>query len=169
MAKIIIFRGRAYKLRSDGYYGSDNWGRGECLLHRAKWLHYRGPIPKGFDIHHRDGDKSNNRLSNYEIIDRSAHRRLHMLERIARGELSPPSAEALRLAAQWHASPEGLAWHSENGKRAWINREWYGLKCQSCGKDYQSPYPNKSRFCHPNCKQDALRRRRGVPVRGRRK
>jgi hypothetical protein len=167
MAKFKMFRGRKYRL-SDGYYKAENWGQGSSSLHRAKWEYYRGPIPEGFDVHHRDGDGANNAMANLELVEHSEHMRQHTLERIARGELKPPSAVALRLAAEWHASDEGLAWHSENGKRSWDKRVWHRLECQECGREFRSPYPNKTRFCHLNCKMSALRRRSGKPERGRR-
>ena len=50
------------------YYRADNWGSGETTLQRAKWRHYRGEILEGFDVHHRDGDKTNNRLLQPRIV-----------------------------------------------------------------------------------------------------
>jgi hypothetical protein len=159
MAKFKVFNGRKYRL-TGRYYRAENWGTGPCNLHRARWEYYRGPIPAGFAVHHKDGDGTNNKLSNLELIERREHSRQHTLARIARGELKPPTALAHKRAAEWHASEEGLAWHSKNGKQAWKNRVWHKLECQECGRPYSSPYPNKSKFCHPNCKMAALRRRR---------
>jgi hypothetical protein len=158
MAKFIAFQGRKYRL-SGRYYRAENWGKGISNLHRARWEHYRGPIPEGFDVHHKDGDGTNNKLANLELVERREHARQHTLARIARGELKPPSDLARARAAAWHASPEGLAWHSINGKRAWKNRVWHPLECQECGKAFKSPYPNKTKFCHLNCKMAAFRRR----------
>jgi hypothetical protein len=161
--KFVMFKGRKYRL-SGRYYRAENWGEGASSLHRAKWEHYRGAIPDGFDVHHKDGDGANNLLSNLELFERSAHQRMHTKERIARGELSPPGELARERAAEWHASPEGLAWHSENGKQSWEAREWHGCVCQECGREFNSPYPTRAKFCHLNCKMQALRRRRGKPV-----
>ena len=166
MAHVVTFQGRKYKL-SGGYYKALAWGRGPSALHRAKWEHYRGPIPEGFDVHHKDGDGTNNKLSNLEVISRGKHRSQHMLERHAQGLMRPPGREALVKAAQWHASPEGLAWHSKNGRRAWDKRVWHKLECQECGRLFRSPYPNTAKFCHLNCKMAAFRRRHGYSERGR--
>lgn len=159
MAKFVVFKGRKYRL-SGRYYKAEDWGSGPSSLHRARWEYYRGAIPEGFDVHHEDGDGTNNKLANLTLVERREHARQHTLERIARGELKPPSALARARAAEWHASPEGLAWHSENGKRAWLNRVWHKLECQECGHEFTSPYPNKARFCHLNCKMAAFRRRK---------
>ena len=99
--------GRSYRL-SGPYYKAEDWGCGPSSLHRARWEHYRGPIPEGFDIHHKDGDGTNNKLANLVMVERSEHRRTHTLARIARGELrKPPNERARRLAALWHAFARG--------------------------------------------------------------
>lgn len=36
-------------------------------------------IPEGFEVHHRDEDRTNNDLSNLELVDMSVHRRAHAL------------------------------------------------------------------------------------------
>lgn len=38
-------------------------------------------IPKGFCVHHVDGDKKNNNVNNLALLSTSAHMRLHALER----------------------------------------------------------------------------------------
>lgn len=49
------------------------------LLHRYVWEKHHGKIPKGYQIHHIDGDKSNYELSNLEIIKIGDHQRIHAL------------------------------------------------------------------------------------------
>lgn len=39
----------------------------KMLVHRLMWLVYRGPIPQGFVVNHKDGDSTRNRLSNFEL------------------------------------------------------------------------------------------------------
>lgn len=165
LPRFIEFSGIKYGL-SGRYYRKWNYSRpGPSNLHRAIWEHHNGPIPPDHDIHHKDGVGTNNDLANLECIPASDHQREHTLERIAQGVLKPPGATALALAAEWHASPAGIEWHSEHGKRTWDDRPWYPCKCENCGKDYRSPFPDRSKYCHPNCKQDARRRRQGIGVR----
>ena len=45
--------------------------------HVKKWEDANGPIPKGFEIHHKDRDKANNQLSNLCIMSKADHLSLH--------------------------------------------------------------------------------------------
>jgi len=40
-------------------------------------MNLKGEIPKGFEIHHIDGDKDNNNISNLEILSASEHQKKH--------------------------------------------------------------------------------------------
>ena len=71
----VVFADHRYTLRNTGYYGRTNGKR--ALLHRDIWEAQHGPIPKGFDIHHLDGDRTNNRPGNFELIRKDEHTKLH--------------------------------------------------------------------------------------------
>jgi hypothetical protein len=43
------------------------------LIHRLIWTAFNGSIPDGLEINHKDGDKSNNALSNLELETRSGN------------------------------------------------------------------------------------------------
>jgi len=45
--------------------------------HRLVWENAHGPIPKGWQTHHLNGDKSDNRLENLMCLPNSAHQKLH--------------------------------------------------------------------------------------------
>lgn len=76
-----------YKIDEKGYYRSSSryiWRRypGTAgYLHRIIWQEEYGPIPGGFVIHHRDGDRENNVPENLEALPISAHLALHWSER----------------------------------------------------------------------------------------
>lgn len=44
---------------------------------RKLWLKYCGYIPKGFIIHHKDGDPSNNNILNLACVTTKHHGKLH--------------------------------------------------------------------------------------------
>lgn len=45
--------------------------------HRLIWEKYYGEIPKGFHIHHKNGNKLDNRIENLELISNSEHQKIH--------------------------------------------------------------------------------------------
>jgi len=67
----IMFNGKKYTLRNTGYYGCTNGHR--SLFHRDVWEYHNGSIPEGYDIHHLDRDRTNNHISNLELIIKSEH------------------------------------------------------------------------------------------------
>lgn len=68
------FDGKKFSIRSNGYYGKTYGNR--KLMHRYVWEYYnKRKIPQGYDIHHIDEDRSNNRISNLELIKKDEHAR----------------------------------------------------------------------------------------------
>ena len=47
------------------------------LMHRYVWEFYNCKIPKGYHVHHRDGNKANNDISNLALLYGAEHWKLH--------------------------------------------------------------------------------------------
>ncbi|HEY1294680.1 MAG TPA: HNH endonuclease signature motif containing protein [Chloroflexota bacterium] len=58
------------------------------LEHRAVWIAAYGPIPKGMQLHHCNGDKTDNRLENLALVSNKGHQVLHRHERVLNGRWS---------------------------------------------------------------------------------
>jgi len=152
-----IYKGEKFYLQSSGRYYQSGLKKGERLLHRRVWIEHNGPIPEDHQIHHINHDWADNRIENLELVERSAHQSHHMKKRMECPDYKEKNRRHLEnireKASEWHSSPEGLAWHSENGKEAWRNREPEKTNCQSCGKEYESYFKSRSRFCSRSCQQ----------------
>lgn len=117
-------------------------------LHRYVWEREVGAIPKGYSVHHIDGDKSNNAISNLAIMTNTGHQRLHGQE-IARKERSRENMKKATAAAPaWHRSEEGRAWHAEHMRG--FKQPRIELTCKQCGTEFQGT--KYSRFCSNKCK-----------------
>ena len=50
-------------------------------VHRKVWMEQNGEIPKGFLVHHKNGNKKDNRIKNLKLVSHSEHTKLHNKER----------------------------------------------------------------------------------------
>lgn len=151
------------KQRSDRVYfvpGGSYRKRGVGRLHEEVWKSAHGPIPDGCHIHHIDGDPGNNAVSNLECLTPGEHLREHWTPE--RAERQREHLDAIRhLAAEWHGSPEGRAWHSEHAARSILSVEPVEHTCEQCGAGYVTRPKSINRFCSNACKS-AWRRKSGV-------
>lgn len=123
-------------------------------MHRYVWEYYHGKIPKFFQIHHIDGDRSNNDISNLEMIRVGEHQRLHgeKLSETERQMRRDNMAENARPAAiAWHKSEAGREWHRIHGIETMKTREQVEKTCEYCGKAYKT-IQKASRFCSNKCR-----------------
>ena len=51
--------------------------RKQRFEHVMVWESHFGPVPKGMEIHHVNGDKLDNRIENLKALTRLQHKRLH--------------------------------------------------------------------------------------------
>ena len=63
--------------RTDGYIQITSGPYKGKLLHRLIYEEVYGSIPKGYTIHHIDGDKTNNNPSNLMLLTKSNQHKLH--------------------------------------------------------------------------------------------
>lgn len=94
--------------------------------HVRIWEAAHGPVPKGYEIHHKNKDKKDNRLENLELLTVKEHWQRHHAER-------------------------GADWHSKGGKASWARRVLVDLTCVVCGEAFQSKVPG-AECCSPVCR-----------------
>lgn len=68
-----VYGGKKFTLRNTGYYSLTTGNRG--LMHRYVWQKEVGKIPKGWDIHHINEDRTDNRIENLECLPKAEHTR----------------------------------------------------------------------------------------------
>lgn len=159
---LAIFEGCKYRRdKKTGYYLNSAMHK---RLHRAVWESYHGDIPKGWHVHHKDENKSNNEIENLEILSGSSHMSLHGYERAAScyDEMRRNLREnAIPKAIEWHKTPEGRKWHSDHAKAACENMRQQTYSCLFCGSAFQKKPLGQIKFCSNKCKS-AYRRKEGM-------
>lgn len=70
---------------------------GNELAHRRIWRKNYGPVPTGFFIHHKDGNKKNNDINNLELIDALTHKRMHSGCKLIKNEWWKPCRKCGKL------------------------------------------------------------------------
>ena len=195
----VDFEGRRYYGAEGRYFGTRatrkerREGQSDRMLHRDIWETRNGPIPEGYEIHHKDGNKGNNDLANLELLTVHEHKSLHAVARnnLAEWRATPEGRAKLaevgpRIKELWRTDREkmlrgtvaGIAlaqeaateWHKSPAGREWhhqqaITRKPARIEIKSC-EVCGAEYPSKnsrSKFCHQNCKATARRRRNSNP------
>lgn len=137
-----------------GYYLNSTL---KMRMHRFVWLCEKGDIPKGYDIHHKDHDKSNNDISNLELVTKKQHSKLHYEELSAeekQAKIDNINNNARPKAIEWHKSEEGKKWHSEMVKKAYadgrLGSKKFKCTCKQCGKEFFSS-KSTSKWCSGAC------------------
>jgi|WetSurMetagenome_2_1015567.scaffolds.fasta_scaffold1167497_1 hypothetical protein len=121
--KRIVHKGQAYNW--DGRYYSPVGGcvKGKKRLHQAVWEERNGKIPKGYYIHHKDSDRTNNKINNLELVSPKEHNdhhwKLKWSDPIFRKKTLEHFDNIRPLTKIWHASPEGHKWHVEHAINQW--------------------------------------------------
>lgn len=143
-----------YRTDKNDYFRYSSNGK-TILMHRYVWEFYNCKIPKGYHIHHIDGDKANNDISNLKLMKGVEHWKLHgrMLTDEERDwKRSNVVQNAVPKATEWHKSEEGKQWHKEQVQSRKDNRTERHCVCEQCGKGFTIFSNKDSKFCSNACK-----------------
>jgi len=67
----------AFGRNKSGYKTFREGGKTKSVHKRVLEKKMGGPVRKGYEAHHVDGNKSNNRPSNLRAVKKSTHRKIH--------------------------------------------------------------------------------------------
>lgn len=157
MAEHIFFNGRKYSKSSHGYWRSTD--REHKPLHVAVWEASNGKVPKGYDVHHVDGNKDNNAIENLQCLPHAEHLSIHTTIRRTSGELKPKGLRNIPMTCA-QCGKEFLATRRDrkfcsnkcckNWQRAHSNCYEKRI-CVVCGKEFETRKDTTVCHCSRKC------------------
>jgi len=147
-----FFNGHWYKKTENGHYR----GYHGKYIHQAVWEHFNGKIPKGYIIHHIDGDKSNNDISNLQIMTQPEHMKLH------RENIESKKCICDYCGKEFVSKPNFKGerrFCSEECGDKWKHEKDYEIRiCSECGKEFNVYKYSKTKYCSRECVEKARAR-----------
>lgn len=158
-----MFDGKKFYRTNENDYFRYTLGRQTLLLHRCVWEKQNCEVPDGYEIHHIDGDKANNDLSNLQLIRIHDHRVLHgskLTEEQREWRRQNIINNAIPKASEWHKSEDGKEWHKQQYEKTKDKlHQKVEHECLNCGKIFVGEI--KEKYCSNACKS-AYRRKQGL-------
>ena len=146
------------------YKGSkSNYFRVNISLHQFIWRYCVGEIPKGYDIHHKDLNPNNNDISNFQMLTKSEHIRLHKTIEIERPQEFTCKICGKKFLA---VKAEKNYFCSEKCRCAdKRSRNQEERTCIVCGKRFSAVKSNPTKTCSPSCANTLIwQKRRQKPT-----
>jgi hypothetical protein len=160
-----------YRLGTNGYMVHRSIPR--KYEHRDVWIAAHGPIPRDHHIHHKNKDRTDNRLENLECIEKHAHMRLHGITFAQinswvkrKAKLKFRSFECVscgKESTSWHPLAKTCSRACRVKYNNWLQAVYRGAKreaklveraCRFCGTNF-IPNDAKRIYCSHKCTNTA--------------
>ena len=144
--KHVKFSGVTYCKDAD-----DNRYYVKTSLTRNIWHYYYGEIPNGFEVHHKDFNKDNNDISNFQLLTKAEHTILHFEKRLKIFKCKVCGKEF-----------EGVSFFNNNcycsdkcreigiKNQAW-RKNLITYTCEYCGREFKALKYHNYKFCSQEC------------------
>lgn len=141
------FLGKVYDRTPDGHFKKGRY------LHRDVWAWYFGEPPKGYHIHHIDGNPANNNIENLKLLTAYQHRQIHVPkgEQIAK-PLRTFVCEVCGKEYQTFATGNNRFCSAEcRNKNAYRTQPQVERICVVCGKNFTTRRDDNVTTCSRTC------------------
>jgi hypothetical protein len=157
MADLLIVDGFNFRLdKKTKFYLSSSPINGKRIrLHRYVWMKHNGPIPNGFEVHHKDKNRLNNAIDNLDLIPGKVHQKVHgeLLSDLERTRIRDNMINlVIPKAKAWHKSEEGRSWHREHAKKVATKMQPREYICLQCKTEFQKKPFGTNKFCSNKCR-----------------
>lgn len=82
------------------------------MEHVVVWAKHFGTPPKGSQVHHKNGDKLDNRIQNLELVSPLQHKREHSGCKLVKGVWWKPcpTCQEFKPVSEYYQRPDGLCY-----------------------------------------------------------
>ena len=123
-------------------------------LHRVVWTYFNGEIPDGYVVHHIDGDRNNNDISNLTIMTSAEHRKLHARNNSITTLTKKKKFKCIVCGKEYEAFDTGNNHYCSDKCEDHYKRHVRCVEtrhCQTCGKAFTVYKYKEKKFCCPKC------------------
>lgn len=119
-------------------------------LHRAVYSYYLGDIPIGYDIHHIDENKSNNDVSNLQLLSKREHVAIHH-RGICYAKTSEKFCVVCGKSITKRNNGRNKFCSSECAAKFNYQQSLESRSCVICGNTFVCDKHSKTQTCSPTC------------------
>lgn len=133
------FLGFVYRAEPKGHFVRSQF------IHRDVWQYCNGEIPNGdYEIHHVDGNKANNDISNLQLLTRVEHGKLHTQH------LRNPDKKCPTCGKTFHPRSSKQKYCSISCCKGYRTKQNYDRICPCCGKAFKARHKYNV-YCSVSC------------------
>lgn len=154
-----------WQVRTDGRYWTWYWKDGHkrtIFRYRWVWIKAHGAIPRGFHIHHRNGDKADDRLENLEMMPRRKHSQLHGAQAHSASQERMTVYRCEQCGQEFRKRPtkgRPNRFCSMDCRDDWMRSLTPEWTCANCGRKFkrQPDHGTTPKYCSVTCFQSGQR------------
>lgn len=167
MAPIEIIDDNHCKFNGLTYYKDERTGRyfSRMSLSRVVWTYFNGEIPEGYEIHHVDENKSNDDITNLQMMTKSEHWKIHGKNFGKVKTKKTAKFICIACGKEYESTNTGNNRYCSKKCRESYRRNMYQatFTCIFCGKEFSAYKYSKSRvrkFCSQKCAHEYAKTRK---------
>ena len=161
MPEIEVIDENHLKFDSHTYHKDNrtNYYDSHFAIHRTVWEFFNGEIPKDCEVHHRDLNRSNNDISNLQMLTKAEHQKLHfeISSKIYQCKICGKEFKSKSVSKQNCYCSEECRNAGRYQKTLSDHQKIY--ICEYCGREFKATKYHHHKFCSAECRKKAQENR----------